>query len=97
MTMPAYVVVNVDVRDPVRYEDYKRLAGPTIALYGGRYLSRGGPSVALEGSVVPRRMVILQFDSAERAKQWWSSSEYREARGIRQSCAGTDMILVEGT
>lgn len=95
--MPAYVLVNVDVKDPERYEEYRRLAGPTVALYGGRYLSRGGQAEALEGSVVPRRMVVLQFDSAERAKQWWSSPEYRAARDIRQSCAATDMILVEGT
>ena len=95
--MPAYVLVNVDVKDPVRYEDYKRLAAPTIALYGGRYLSRGGRAEALEGSVIPRRIVVLQFDNAERAKQWWSSPEYRQARDLRQSCAGTDMILVEGT
>ena len=95
--MPAYVIVNIDIKDPERYEEYKRLAGPTVTLYGGRYLARGGRAEALEGSVVPRRMVVLQFDSAEQAKQWWSSPEYREARGIRQSCAGTDMILVEGT
>lgn len=95
--MSAYVIVNIDIKDPQRYEEYKRLAGPTVELYGGRYLARGGRAEALEGSVVPRRMVVLQFESPERAKQWWSSPEYREARGIRQSCAGTDMILVEGT
>ena len=95
--MPAYVIVNIDIKDPKRYEEYKRLAGPTVELYGGRYLARGGRAEALEGSMVPRRMVVLQFDSAERAKQWWSSPEYREARGIRQACAETDMILVEGT
>jgi uncharacterized protein (DUF1330 family) len=86
--MPAYVIVNIDIKDPGRYEEYKRLAGPTVELYGGRYLARGGKAEALEGSVVPRRIVVLQFDSAERAKQWWSSPEYRKAR---------DMIVVEGT
>lgn len=38
--MPAYVVVNVEVRDPAEYEHYERLAPAAIAAYGGRYLAR---------------------------------------------------------
>jgi len=94
--MPAYVIVNIAIKDPERYEQYKRLAAPTVALYGGRYVARGGCAEALEGSMIPKRIVLLQFDTTERAKQWWDSPEYREARGIRQSCADTDMIVVEG-
>jgi uncharacterized protein (DUF1330 family) len=63
--VPAYVIVDVEVRDPERYERYKELAPPAIAHYGGRFLARGGATDVLEGDWVPERLVVLQFDSLE--------------------------------
>lgn len=94
--MPAYVIVQVDIRDPVAYERYKALAPASIAAYGGRYIARGGQSEALEGEWEPRRVVILEFDDVARARAWHDSPEYREARGLRQACARSQMIVVEG-
>jgi uncharacterized protein (DUF1330 family) len=92
----AYLVVNVMVKDAKRYDDYKPLASASIAQYGGKYLARGGHSEALEGNWKPNRMVILEFPSAEKAKQWWSSTDYADAKAIRQSCSYTELVLVEG-
>jgi uncharacterized protein (DUF1330 family) len=94
--MPAFVLVQIDVRDPVAYERYKALAGPTVAAHGGRYLVRGGRTEIMEGSWQPRRLVILEFPDAARAKAWWSSPEYSEAKDIRHSCSATEMLLAEG-
>ena len=94
--MSAYIVVEIVIEDPARYERYKVLAPPSIALYGGRYLARGGPTTTLEGQWHPSRFVMLEFPSAERARAWWNSPEYAEAKALRQSCAQTDMLLVEG-
>ena len=94
--MSAYIAVEVVIEDPIRYERYRQLAPPSIALYGGRYLVRGGAVTTLEGDWQPRRFVILEFPSAERARAWWDSPEYAEAKALRQSCARTDMILVDG-
>jgi len=41
--MPAYVIADIEVLDPVAYEEYKRLASPTPAQFGGRYIVRGAP------------------------------------------------------
>ena len=68
-----------------------------IAAYGGRYRVRGGRSELLEGEWTPARLVILEFPDAERARAWWSSPEYTPAKAIRQACARTEMLLVEGT
>jgi uncharacterized protein (DUF1330 family) len=95
--MAAYVIVDIDIADPQRYEEYKRLAGPTVGAHGGRYVARGGKVTTLEGDWRPRRMVVLEFPTAEQARAWWDSADYREARGIRQECASTRMIIVEGT
>lgn len=94
--MPAYIIVQVSVRDPKRYEDYKPMVQPSLAAYGGRFLVRSGKAQTMEGSWQPERFVILEFDDADRAKAWWNSEEYREAKSLRQATADTEMILVEG-
>ncbi len=94
--MPAYVIADVDVKDPVRYEDYRRMVLPTITAYGGRFLARGGPVDTLEGPWPPKRLVILEFPSVERAKAWWSSPEYAEARAVRQATSDGSLIVIEG-
>ena len=94
--MAAYFIVNVDVKDAERYADYIRAAPASIAKYGGKYLVRGGTSQKMEGSYDPKRVVILEFESLERARQWWASEEYRAAKALRQATSVTDMILVQG-
>ena len=58
--MSAYVIVEIDVKDPTRYEDYKSMAPSSIAVYGGRYLVRGGRTDIFEGDWNPKRVVVLQ-------------------------------------
>ncbi|MGD8710038.1 MAG: DUF1330 domain-containing protein [Ectothiorhodospiraceae bacterium] len=94
--MAAYVIVDIDVHDPQRYGRYKELAAPTVAAYGGKYIARGGKAESLEGDWDPKRVVILEFESAEAAKQWLESPEYREARALRHETATSRMIVVEG-
>ena len=94
--MSAYVVVQVDVKDPVRYEAYKKMVPPSVEKFGGRFLVRGGPTHTLEGNWAPKRFVIAEFPSVEQAKAWWSSPEYAEAKALRQATAESLMIVAEG-
>lgn len=94
--MPAYVIVEVEVIDAEAFERYKALAPPSIAAYGGRYLARGGRTAALEGDRAPRRLVILEFPSLERAREWWASEEYAPAKSVRETAARVWMTCVEG-
>jgi uncharacterized protein (DUF1330 family) len=94
--MPAYVIVEIDILDPAGYEEYKKLAGATVDNYGGKYIVRGGRTEVLEGDWKPKRIVVLQFDSLQHAKDWLNSEEYREPRKMRHRTARTNMILVEG-
>jgi uncharacterized protein (DUF1330 family) len=94
--MAAYIVVEITIHDPANYDQYKEMAPPSIAQYGGRYLVRGGATTTLEGTWGPSRLVILEFPDAEQARAWWSSEEYAEAKALRQASARTQMLLVEG-
>jgi uncharacterized protein (DUF1330 family) len=86
----------VDIKDPVRYESYRAMVLPTITAYGGRFLARGGHTDVLEGAWAPRRVVIIEFPTLARAKEWWSSPEYAEARAIRQATSEGTLIVIEG-
>ncbi|HMF29224.1 MAG TPA: DUF1330 domain-containing protein [Candidatus Cybelea sp.] len=94
--MSAYVIVNVDTKNPKEYERYKEMAEETVAQYGGRYLARGGQMKVLEGSWEPTRIVILEFPSYEKAHEWWHSAEYAPAKELRQRLSTTDLLIVEG-
>jgi uncharacterized protein (DUF1330 family) len=94
--MSAYVIVDIKVTEPVIYEEYKKLAAATVTAYGGKYLARGGQTETLEGHWVPNRLVILQFDNVDQAKEWLVSPEYGEARQLRHRSAISNMIIVEG-
>src|SRR6266498_527560 len=94
--MPAYVIVEIDMGEPAGYKEYKKLAGATVEKYGGKYMVRGGRIEVLEGDWRPKRIVVLQFESTQRAKQWLNCEEYRKPRKMRNRTADTKMILVEG-
>lgn len=94
--MSAYIVVQVDVKDQEKYNQYKTMVPPTIEAYGGKFLVRGGATEVLEGDWDPGRFVILEFESVARAKQWWSSEEYRLPKELRQSASIARMVVADG-
>jgi uncharacterized protein (DUF1330 family) len=94
--MAAYIVVEVEVHDAEKYEKYKGMVPPSLVPYGGRFIARGGEVETLEGEWSPKRLVIVEFPSAEQAKAWWASEEYAEAKALRQATARTQMVVVAG-
>ena len=94
--MPAYVIVEVEIKDKDAYEEYKKLTPAAIQAYDGKFIVRGAKTECLEGDWTPERIVVLEFPSIERAKEWWASSVYAKAKDIRQKAAKTKMILVQG-
>jgi uncharacterized protein (DUF1330 family) len=94
--MAAYVIIDIEVTNPVGYEEYKRLAPPSLAQYGGKYIARGGRTETLEGDWSPNRLVILEFENSEQAKRWVNSPEYNQARALRHKYAKSKMVVMEG-
>jgi uncharacterized protein (DUF1330 family) len=94
--MPVYVISDVEVTDPVGFEEYKKAAPALLAAHGGTYVARGGAVEALEGDWVPARLTILKFDSVVQAKAWHESPEYRPLRELRKKTTKSRLLLVEG-
>lgn len=94
--MTAYVIVDIEVLDKAAYAEYVALAPATVSAYGGRYLARGGRTEKLEGDWTPGRLVILEFESLDRAKQWLNSPEYAPVKPLRHKAARSNMVVIEG-
>ena len=94
--MPAYVINDMEITDPVVFDEYRKLTPPTVAQYGGRFLARGGATESLEGDWSPKRLVILEFPSVAQARAWINSPEYAPARAQRQASTRSRVIVVDG-
>ena len=94
--MSAYLVFDIDVKDPEAYKEYVRLARPTVAQYGGRVLALSDHVESLEGEWNPRRVVIIEFDSTDAARAWTDSPDYGRAKPIRHRTAKSNVVVVPG-
>lgn len=95
--MAAYVIAQVNVKDPERYADYRTMVPASLEKYGGKFIARGGQTEVMEGDYhLPGRLVIIEFPSYERAKEWWSSEEYRAAKELRQATSEGVLIVTDG-
>jgi len=92
----AYILANVDVKDPAAYEEYKRLSTLAMKAHGAEVCVRGGATEVLEGDWTPGRVVLLKFPSVEKAKAFYASTEYRAAIEARRNIAVMRMVLIEG-
>jgi uncharacterized protein (DUF1330 family) len=94
--MAGYVIANVNVTDPTLFEEYRGMVPGTIEAYGGKYLVRGGAADVAEGTWTSNRLVVIEFDSVDRAKEWYNSPEYSAAKAVRQRASTGDLLFVEG-
>jgi uncharacterized protein (DUF1330 family) len=94
--MAAYYIVEIDIQDPARFEEYRSKVPATIERYGGKYLVRGGRLETIEGEWKPKRIVVLEFPTFEQAKRWYDSEEYRPLKELRRRTARGHIVLVDG-
>jgi uncharacterized protein (DUF1330 family) len=93
--LPGYVVAEVDVTDPATFKEYAEKTPGTLAPFNGHYIIRGGKNLSVEGDA-PKRFVVIQFESFEKAKAWEDSPAYEAIKPIRHSSAKSRVFIVEG-
>ena len=94
--MPAYVIAEVEVTDPVAFADYAKAGPAVLTAHGGTYVARGGVIESLEGDWTPKRLTIIRFDNVAQAKAWFESDDYRPLRRIRRRSATSKILVIEG-
>jgi uncharacterized protein (DUF1330 family) len=93
--MPAYLIAEHKITDPVKFEEYRVKVGPMMAKHGGRYLTKGGSHKMPEGGHwTPERVVIIEFPDMASLNAWYTSPEYQPLIALRKSCTSElDMMF----
>ncbi len=94
--MAAYVIVESVITDQAVFDDYLERVPPVVAAHGGKYLARGGATQVVQGDWTPNRIVVMEFDSAERVRAWQDSPDYTELKAMLNRSSNTNLIIVEG-
>jgi uncharacterized protein (DUF1330 family) len=94
--MAAYLIAQIEITDWEQYKEYVKAVPGVIAQYGGKYIARGGETVVLEGEDQKRRVVLLEFPSLQKAKDWYHSKEYQQVKLLREGAGKGLLIAIEG-
>jgi len=94
--MAAYVIAMVNVTDNDKYKKYMVKASQACAEYGGKYLVRGGETEIMEGGFPCTRVVVLEFESSQRARDFYNSEQYQAGKKERAGAADFNMMIVDG-
>jgi uncharacterized protein (DUF1330 family) len=92
----AYIYVEMTIRNPDRYKEYTKLSAPAVQAAGGRYLVAGVHPEVIEGEFDAHRVVIVEFESLERARAFYHSDGYQAAKQKRRGAADFKLLLLEG-
>ena len=91
-----YIYVEMTIKDPERFKQYTALSSPAVHAAGGRYIVRGVAPQMLEGAASADRIVVVEFETAEQAREFYHSAAYQAARAKRLPAAEFRMTLLEG-
>lgn len=91
-----FIYAEVEITNPTEFEKYRPLAEASLAPFGGRFVVRQRDPQVLEGDRHVRLVVVLEFDSPERAMEWYNSDQYQAAKAIRIRAANAHVVLVNG-
>ncbi|MBD2749106.1 DUF1330 domain-containing protein [Microvirga sp. BT688] len=94
--MPAYVIFDVEIRGPARYQEFMAGVKPALEAAGARYLARGGAHKVYEGDWEPRRIVLLEFPSVEAWETFYNGPTYQGLKSIRDECSSARLVSVMG-
>jgi uncharacterized protein (DUF1330 family) len=94
--MAAYVIAEIEVTDQASYDEYRKQVPATVEKHGGRFIARGGKVEPLEGGWAPKRLVLLEFPTMQKALGWYRSAEYAPLIKLRQRASRGKLVAVEG-
>lgn len=94
--MSAYVIFDVDIRDPAKYQEFMNGVKPALEAAGAKYLARGGAHKVYEGDWTPRRIVLLEFPNVAAWETFYNGPVYQGLKHIRDACSSARLVSVEG-
>ena len=94
--MAAYLIVTAQIHDRQRFlAGYAPAAAALTERFGGEYLIRAAGAEVLEGDHPGGSVVVSRWPDKAAALAFWNSSEYAQARRLRQGIADCQVLVVE--
>jgi uncharacterized protein (DUF1330 family) len=94
--MAAYIIVEVETTDEELMNEYRKHTPGAVAKFGGKFIVRGGKTETLEGGWTPPRIVVLEFPTYEKAKEFYFGDHYKPILAMRLKAGKSRAILVDG-
>lgn len=94
--MAAYLIADVEITDPLIFEEYRAKVPAVIAAHGGRYLVRGGAHQRLEGNAELHRVIVIEFPDMAKLKSFYDCPEYLPLIELRQKSSRSSLFAVNG-
>ncbi|MCY4586225.1 MAG: DUF1330 domain-containing protein [Bryobacterales bacterium] len=94
--MAAYVIIDAKVTDESAFRTHLARVPAIVKAHGGRYLVRGGAHEVIRGNWTPDRLVVLEFDSVQQAREWQDAPDYADLREKLNRVSETNVVIVEG-
>jgi uncharacterized protein (DUF1330 family) len=91
-----YIYIEMTIRNPELFRQYTALSAPAVQAAGGRYVVLGARPECLEGAFDAHSVVIVEFETVERARVFYHSAAYQAAREKRLPAADFRMLLLSG-
>ena len=89
-----YIYAEIEVLNPLEYEQWRAVGLQQVAAFGGRFIVQRGDPQVLEGDRQVRLVMIVEFESRDRAMEWYEAMcGFR--RGRRQA-ANLHVVLLAG-
>ena len=95
--LPTFYISELEVSDPEGLKPYGARVASTLEPFGVRFIVRAGKIAPLEGEAPKGRIVVIAFESMEKAQAWYDSPAYQEIKPIRHKAAKSRTFIVEGT
>jgi len=94
---PAYAVVDIsEITDQKIFDQIGPKAGPSSAAFGGKFIIRTNNITGVVGGTPPKRLVVIAFDSVEKANAWASSPAQKEVMDLNSKSTKSRTFIAEG-
>ena len=96
LTPKGYIIFTEAIHDRDGMNEYGRASGPTVAEHGATVLAVDERFEVLEGEWHGERTVVLEFESVDAARAWYTSETYQAAIPLRQAACDSNAVLISG-
>ena len=94
--MKGYLVLDLSIKVLDGFLEYAEKIPTFIEKHGGRYIVQGAVPEKMEGEWTPERLVILEFPSTDKAKEFLADPEAQDLFSLRHNSTDSQLILAEG-